>query len=124
MKMFRQFMAIMALMAALGIIPCLLPAEITENGVQIEFGIPVTPQQDGDKVTDISVCQNSCRMRYGAPPPTGFSDAKDRVADTEKDPGATVEQSNPMLYTQCMEDCERNYWKQFDEDTKGSKRRR
>lgn len=124
MKTFRQFMALMPLMIALCIIPCLLPAEISENVAQNECDMLVRAQQNGDRVTDISACQNACRMRYGPSPPTGHCAAKDRVAETEKDHGATVEQSSPTLYFQCMEDCERNYWKQFDEETSGSKRRR
>ena len=76
MKTFRQFMAIMTLMMALCIIPCLLPAETPEDGAQIELAMPVTAQQNDDGVVDISECQDSCRMRYGSRPPTGFSDAE------------------------------------------------
>ncbi len=98
MKTFRQFMAIMALMMALCIVPCLLPAEIPENRAQIECGAPVRAQQDSDVVVDISACQNACRMRYGPTPPTGHSATDDGVGETEKNPGATVEQSSPALY--------------------------
>lgn len=124
MKTVRQFMAIMTLMIGLCIVPCLLPAETPGDDSQIEWAPPVTAQQNGDKVVDISACQNACRMRYGPTPPTGHGAVEDGVGESEKKPGATVEQSNPALYTQCMEDCERNYWKQFDEETSGSKRRR
>ena len=117
-------MALIALMIALCIIPCLLPAEISENVAQNECDMPVRVQQSGDRVTDISACQNGCRMRYGPSPPTGNSAEKDRVAETEKDHGAAEEQSSPTLYIQCMDACQRNYWKQFDEETSGSKRRR
>ena len=123
MKTFRQFTAIMALIMALCVIPCLLSAEIPQNGARTECDMLVRVQQGGGTV-DISACQNACRMRYGPAPPTGFSAANGRTEETEKNPGATVEQSSPGLYSQCMEDCERNYWKQFDEDTSGSKRRR
>jgi|GEM_PF-4740224 len=124
MKTFRQLMAIIAVMMALCIIPCLLPAETPEDDAQIEWAAPVAAQQDGDEVVDISACQNACRMRYGPNPPTGFGAPNHRDAEAAKDPGATVEQSSPTLYIQCVEDCERNYWKQFDEDTKGSRRKR
>jgi hypothetical protein len=124
MKTFRQVMAIMALIIALCVVPCLLPAEIPENRAQIECGEPVRAQQDSDVVVDLSACQNACRMRYGPTPPTGHSATNEGVGETGKNPGATVEQSSPALYTQCMNDCERNYWKQFDEETSGSKRRR
>jgi hypothetical protein len=124
MKTFRQFMTIMALMMALCIVPGLLPAEIPENRAQIECGAPVWAQQDSDVVVDISACQYACRMRYGPSPPTGFGAREDGVAEIGKNPGATVEQSSPALYSQCMADCERNYWKQFDEDEKGSGRKR
>jgi hypothetical protein len=123
MKTFRQFMAIMAPVMALCVIPCLLSAEIPETGARTECDMSVRVQQGGGAV-DISACQNACRMRYGPAPSTGFSGADDQGSQTEKSSGATVEQSNPGLYSQCMEDCERNYWKQFDEDTSGSKRRR
>jgi len=124
MKRFRQFMALMALMMALCIVPCLLPAEITENGAQIEWGMLVTSQQAGAGMVDISACQNACRMRYGPTPPTGHGAANERVGETGKNPGEIVEQSSPQLYTQCMEECDRNYWKQFEKETTGSKRRR
>ncbi len=124
MKTFRQFMAIMALMMALCIIPCLLAAETPENEAQIECGMPITAQQNGGGVVDISACENGCRMRYGPTPSTGHGVAKDGVAETGKNPGPAVEQSSSMLYTQCMQECERNYWKQFDEETSGSRRRR
>ena len=123
MKTFYQFTAIIALIMALCVIPCLLSAEIPENGARTESDMPFRVQQGGGTV-DISACQNACRMRYGSAPSTGFSAANDRAAETEKNSGATVEQSSPALFSQCMEDCERNYWKQFDEDTSGSKRRR
>jgi hypothetical protein len=118
MKTFRQSMAIMVLVMALCVIPLLLPAETPGDDGQIEWAMPVTAQDDGEVVTDLSACQNSCRMRYGSRPPTGFSDAEDRGAKTEKNPGGTVEQYSPGLYTECVEECERNYWKQFDKETK------
>ncbi len=123
MKTFRRFVVITALMIGVCVIPCLLPAEIPENGSQIERCAPLRAQKH-DNVVDISACQNACRMRYGPTPPTGFGVAPDPVTETEKGLGAPVEQSNPVMLSQCMEDCERNYWKQFDEDTKGSKRGR
>jgi hypothetical protein len=118
MKTFRQFMAIMGVMIAVCIIPCLLPAETPENDARIEWATLATAQDDGEVVTDLGACQNSCRMRYGSRPPTGFSDGEDRGAKTEKNPGATVEQYSPGRYTDCMGECERNYWKQFDKETK------
>ncbi len=123
MKTFSQCMALMALMIALCVIPCLLPAEIPENVAQIQGDILIRGQQDSDKVTDISACQNGCRMRYGPSPPTGHRATNDGVGKTGKNAGTTVEQSSSALYTQCIEDCERNYWKQFDEETSGSRRR-
>ena len=40
------------------------------------------------------------------------------------EPGESVEHTSPTLYIQCMEECERNYWAQFEKETSGSRRSR
>jgi hypothetical protein len=123
-KAIRQMTALVVVMMVLCIMPCLLPGEISENVAQNECDVPVRAQQNGDRVTDISACQNGCRMRYGPAPPMGQSIVERRGAEGRKDPGMTPQMNSPTLYLQCMEECERNYWQQFEEDTGGSRRRR
>jgi len=124
MKAIRQMMALMVVVIAFCSMPCLLPGESSENVAQNECDVLVRAQQNGGRVTDISACQYGCRMRYGPLPPMGQSIVERRVAEGWKEQGMTPQMNNPTLYFQCMEECERNYWQQFEEDTGGSRRRR
>jgi len=110
------------------LIPCLVPAEFADNVDEIQCAGFIKAQymiqSNGDGVVDISACQNACRMRYGTAPPSGFSVVESPVSEATRESGATIEHSSPALYSQCMEECEREYWGQFEDETKGSSRRR
>jgi len=109
-------------------IPCLVPAEFADNVDEIQCAGLIKAQYvmqiNGDRVGDISACQNACRMRYGTAPPSGFSVVESPVSEATRESGATIEHSSPALYSQCMEECERKYWGQFEDETNGSSRRR
>ena len=124
----RIVIRLMVVMIVPFFIPCLVPAEIGEtvHGIRCCTLIKAqhVVQADGDTMVDISACQNACRGRYGSPPPTGFSDSESPVSEVAKELDTTIEQSSPALYLQCMQECERNYWGQFEDDAKGTKRRR
>jgi hypothetical protein len=106
-------------------IPCLLPNELSGKSDQFSYDLLAEAQQMDNGVTDITTCQNGCRMRYGSSPPTGHSIMEGPVATAPADePGESVAHSSPTLYIQCVEECERNYWAQFEKETSGSRRRR
>ncbi len=131
MESIRHIRFIIILAVSVSFITCFAPAELSAIPDQLYNGIFST-EMIANGVTDISACQSGCRMRYGPPPPTlgietrtlpAISMVENPTCATAKTGGAE-EYSSPAQYFQCMQECERNYWSQFEEDTQKSKRRR
>ena len=126
MRSIRLIVIVVILITGVCTIPSLLPAEFPGKADQLNYDLLAEPQQmDNGGAIDLTTCQNGCRMRYGPAPPTGHGIMEGSVATAPADePGESVEHSSPTLYIQCVEECERNYWAQFEKETSGSRRSR
>jgi hypothetical protein len=129
MNSIRLTLTLTAALVLIYVVPYSLPAEITENmpgiGCDTWHLGRLAAQTDGDRVIDISDCQYGCRMRYGPPPPTGYGlmdESQDAAA--KRQPQRPSQYYSPNLYWECMTDCQQRFWRQFEEKTEGSGRRR
>ncbi len=122
MRPIRLIVTVIILITGVCAIPCILPADFSGKSDQPDYDVVAEARTMSNGVTDISACQNGCRMRYGSPPPMGNRPIEGSVATASADEPESVEQTSPTLYIQCMEQCERDYWAQFEEET--TKRRR
>jgi hypothetical protein len=126
MRSIRLIAIVIVLITGVCTIPSLLPAEFSGKADRSNYDLLSEPQQmDNGGAIDLTTCQNGCRMRYGPAPSTGHGIMGDSVATAPADePGESVEHSSPALYIQCVEECERNYWAQFEKEASGSRRSR
>jgi hypothetical protein len=125
MRSIRLIVTVMILIVGVCTIPCLLPADFSGQSGQSNCDLLAEAQQLNNGVTDITACQNGCRGRYGPPPFMGNRIVECPVATSAADePGESVEHTSPNLYIQCMQECERNYWAQFEKEASGSRRSR
>ena len=125
MRSIRLIVTVIILITAVCTIPCLLPADFSGQSGQSNSDLLAEAQQLNNGPIDLTTCQNGCRGRYGPPPFMGNRIMEGPVATSAADePGESVEHTSPNLYIQCIQECERNYWAQFEKETSGSGRGR
>jgi len=86
-------------------------------------------QSDYGGEFDLNYCQWECRMRYGLEPTgSGMGGGGGGMhSDTEDRNGAYELQQSSSIYQQyanCIADCNRKFWEEFDKKTGGTGKKR